>query len=168
VESDAHALAGFDLGRVAQEARGGLVPDEGVAAAEHGQGRQAVERRDETRERGPALAGAHARRLGERLEAFRLDRQLAARRERLERQHDRLAVLFRADAERRRARLGQLLASLDGLSPLSVLGRGYALVWDETAGRLVRDASEVEVGAGLRIRLHRGALSARIVSKETE
>ena len=34
--------------------------------------------------------------------------------------------------------------------------------------RLVRDAAEVEVGEALRIRLHKGALRATIVSKETE
>jgi len=146
-----------------------------VFAAERGRLRILAQRTDELGRRSETglrrvveRARAHARRLSERLPAFRLDRQLAARRERLERQHDRLAVLFRAQSERRRARLGRLLASLDGLSPLSVLGRGYALVWDEAGGRLVRDASEVEVGGALRVRLHRGALRASILSKESE
>ena len=69
---------------------------------------------------------------------------------------------------RRRAALSRLAASLEGLSPLAVLGRGYALVWDEAAGRLVRDAAEVDPGQGLRIRLHRGALRATVLSRETE
>ena len=77
-------------------------------------------------------------------------------------------ALFRADAEKRRAALARLAASLDGLSPLAVLGRGYALVWDEAGRRLVRDAAEVDVGQGLRIRLHRGALRATVLSRETE
>ncbi len=77
-------------------------------------------------------------------------------------------MLFRAETEKRRSRLGRLAASLDGLSPLSVLGRGYALVFQEAQERLVRDASEVEAGEALRIRLHKGALRATIVSKETE
>ena len=34
--------------------------------------------------------------------------------------------------------------------------------------RLLRDAAEVEAGQGLRIRLHRGALRATVVSRETE
>ena len=104
----------------------------------------------------------------DRLEAFRLDRQVAARRERLLRQSDRLEAAFRKGAEQRRATLSRVVASLDGLSPLAVLGRGYALVWDEAAQRLVRDAAEVEAGQGLRIRLHRGAVRATVLSRETE
>jgi exodeoxyribonuclease VII large subunit len=146
-----------------------------VFAAERGRLRSLAQRTDELARRsetgllrGLERGRAHARRLREWLEAFRLDRQLAARRERLERQRERLAVLFRAQGEKRRARLGRLAASLDGLSPLSVLGRGYALVWQEAKQRLVRDASEVEAGEALRIRLHAGALRATVTSKENE
>jgi exodeoxyribonuclease VII large subunit len=64
--------------------------------------------------------------------------------------------------------LSRLAASLDGLSPLAVLGRGYALVWDEQEGALLRDAAETEAGRPLRIRLDRGALRATGLSKETE
>jgi exodeoxyribonuclease VII large subunit len=146
-----------------------------VFAAERGRLRVLAQRTDELARRSQALVlrgvergRAHARRLRERLEAFRLDRQLAARRERLELQRERLGVLFRAEAGRQRARLGALAASLDGLSPLAVLGRGYALVWDEARGRLVRSAAEVAPGAALRIRLHEGGLRASVLSRENE
>jgi exodeoxyribonuclease VII large subunit len=143
-------------------------------AAERGRLRVLAQRTDELARRAEAglvrgleRGRGDARRLRERLEAFRLDRQLAARRERLSRRTDRLIALFRGDAGRRRAALGSLAASLEGLSPLAVLGRGYALVWDEAGQRLVRDAAEVGEGDALRIRLHRGALRATVSSRET-
>jgi exodeoxyribonuclease VII large subunit len=130
--------------------------DELVRRAETGLRRRAERGRD------------HLRRLSERLAGFRLDRQLESRRERLGRQHDRLAALGRGEAARRRAILARLAAQVEGLSPLAVLGRGYALVWDEGRGALLRDASETEPGRELRIRLNRGALRATVLSKETE
>ena len=48
------------------------------------------------------------------------------------------------------------------------LGRGYSLVWDEAAGRLLRDATETEEGRRLRIQLHRGAVRATVESRESE
>jgi exodeoxyribonuclease VII large subunit len=146
-----------------------------VFAAERGRLRVQAQRVDELSRRAEAglarrveRGRAHARRLRERLEAFRFDRQLAARRERLARHSERLAAFFHAGVERRRAALARLATSLGGLSPLAVLGRGYALVWDEAGRRLVRDAAEVGEGQGLRIRLHRGALRATVDSRETE
>ncbi len=146
-----------------------------VFAAERGRLRVQAQRVDDLARRaetglvrGLERGHEHARRLRERLEAFRFDRQVAARRERLLRHSDRLTAVLRAQAERRRAALARLAASLDGLSPLAVLGRGYALVWDEAGRTLVRDAAEVEAGQGLRVRLHRGALRATVLSRETE
>ncbi len=146
-----------------------------VFAAERGRLRVAAQRVDDLvrrAETGTARrlerAHEHGRRLRERLEAFRLDRQLDAMRARLARQQERLLARFLVDGEGRRARLGRLAAALDGLSPLAVLGRGYALVWDERGSRLVRDASEVEPGGSLRIRLHKGALRATVQSRESE
>ncbi len=108
------------------------------------------------------------RRLRERVEAFRWDRQVAARRERLAHRTERVHALVRGAVERDRARLARLAGQMDALSPLAVLGRGYALVWDEAAGTLLRDANETEEGQPLRIRLHRGTLKATVESRETE
>jgi exonuclease VII large subunit len=47
-----------------------------------------------------------------------------------------------------------------------VLARGYALVWDAEGRRLLRDAADVAVGDGLRIRLRQGALAATVTGKE--
>jgi exodeoxyribonuclease VII large subunit len=146
-----------------------------VFAAEQGRLRGAAQRIDEhLRRAGVALrrraerSHEHVHRLHDRLSAFRLDRQLAGRRETLARHEDRLFAHVRAAAQGRRAALARVAAALSGLSPVAVLGRGYALVWDEERDALLRDAAETEAGRALRIRLHRGALRATVTAKETE
>ena len=57
-----------------------------------------------------------------------------------------------------RARLGELAARLDALSPIAVLGRGYAIALH--GGRALTDASTAKVGDALRVRLAHGALEA--------
>jgi exodeoxyribonuclease VII large subunit len=101
-----------------------------------------------------------------RLDAFRLDRQLAERRTRVARALDRLEAGFRGEFEARRGALSLLAGKLDSLSPLAVLSRGYALVWDGERRRLLRAAADVEVGDRIGVRLHAGSLEARVVSKE--
>jgi exodeoxyribonuclease VII large subunit len=66
-----------------------------------------------------------------------------------------------------RARLAIAAASLDAMSPLAVLGRGYALA-EDARGRVLRDASEVEEGARVRVRLARGAIGCRVEEVEGE
>ncbi len=64
-----------------------------------------------------------------------------------------------------RERLGLAAASLDALSPLGVLQRGYAIAQD-AAGRLVRDAAAVNIGDEVNVRLAKGRLSTRVISNE--
>jgi exodeoxyribonuclease VII large subunit len=54
------------------------------------------------------------------------------------------------------------VARLEGLSPLAVLGRGYAVAWDATRTRILRDASSVDVGDEVRVTLERGELGCRV------
>ena len=70
--------------------------------------------------------------------------------------------------ERRRSALSRCAGQLDSLSPLAVLGRGYALVTREHDGAIVRRAGEVEVGQSVDLRLAQGGLVARVESRREE
>jgi exodeoxyribonuclease VII large subunit len=77
----------------------------------------------------------------------------------------RLSAAARGRLEARRSTLGRAAGKLDSLSPLAVLSRGYALVFDG-AGRLLRRSADVAVGSDVRLQLGEGALGARVTSKE--
>jgi exodeoxyribonuclease VII large subunit len=64
-----------------------------------------------------------------------------------------------------RARLAVAAASLDALSPLAVLKRGYAMAQDEQ-GKLLRDARQAQAGDGVRLRLAEGVLRCRVEEVE--
>ncbi len=101
----------------------------------------------------------------ERLQPARLTARLSQARVRFE-----LAVAARdagvaARVDDAQKRFGITLASLDALSPLSVLKRGYALASDED-GKLVRDARRVEAGARLHVKLAQGSLRCRVLETE--
>ncbi len=72
---------------------------------------------------------------------------------------DRAAAVSVEDARRR---LSVISASLDALSPLAVLGRGYALVSDDEFGNLVRSTRAVKIGESLRVQLADGSLRCRV------
>jgi len=64
-----------------------------------------------------------------------------------------------------RERLGLAAASLDALSPLAVLQRGYAIAQD-AAGKPLRDAASVSVGDKVSVRLSKGRLNTRVEAVE--
>jgi exodeoxyribonuclease VII large subunit len=59
------------------------------------------------------------------------------------------------------------MASLDALSPLGVLSRGYAIAQD-AKGRLLRDAQAVKIGDEVKVRLEHGRLGTRVEDVESE
>lgn len=59
------------------------------------------------------------------------------------------------------AQVGRLAATLDALSPLKVLGRGYAIATD-VEGHVLGDASELSVGTDVSVRLGSGSFSANV------
>lgn len=64
-----------------------------------------------------------------------------------------------------RERLALAAASLDALSPLAVLQRGYAIAQD-ASGKLVRDAAAVNAGDEVNVRLAKGRLNTRVISTD--
>ena len=65
-----------------------------------------------------------------------------------------------------RERLGLAAASLDALSPLAVLHRGYAIAQD-ASGKPLREAAAVKAGDEVRVRLSKGRLNTRVEAIET-
>ncbi len=72
------------------------------------------------------------------------------RRLRLDQGAEALLRNYGALLQSRRARLAENAAALDAMSPLKVLGRGYAVVSDES-GRLVKEAAALKTGQIIRI-----------------
>jgi exodeoxyribonuclease VII large subunit len=69
--------------------------------------------------------------------------------------------------ENRTAKLQRLGSQLRALSPLGILERGYALVFDEQ-GNLVTRSAQLSPGQQVRGRLARGGFTARVERVEPE
>ncbi|HTR27375.1 MAG TPA: exodeoxyribonuclease VII large subunit [Terriglobales bacterium] len=76
-----------------------------------------------------------------------------------------LVAAMRARLLAGRARLDRQTASLEALSPLAILNRGYALVFDAN-GQLVKDAGRIAAGDEISARLARGQVRARVTKTE--
>jgi exodeoxyribonuclease VII large subunit len=93
-------------------------------------------------------------------------RRLAAVRQLLEAQVANLAAVTHTQLLRSRGMLDRQTASLEALSPVAILNRGYALVFD-AEGRLVKDATRLEAGDEVSARLARGLVRARVTASES-
>jgi exodeoxyribonuclease VII large subunit len=80
----------------------------------------------------------------------------------------RLLTAMEHQLGRRRERLGRAGGTLDAVSPLATLGRGYAIVLQHPAGTLLRDAAAVAPGQRIQVRLARGRLLCRVESVRDE
>jgi exodeoxyribonuclease VII large subunit len=98
------------------------------------------------------------RTLSSRLEAHDLKRRLAAIRGQLAAAAGRLAASIRRRYDRGQAQLGARAARLETLSPLAVLGRGYAVCWNEDRTAIIRRANEVAPGDRVQVDLLEGRL----------
>jgi exodeoxyribonuclease VII large subunit len=88
--------------------------------------------------------------------------RLAAVRTRLVSREAQLTAAARRRISGVHSRFGALAARLEGLSPLAVLGRGYAVTWDAARTRIIRDASSLRAGDDVSVTLERGRFDATV------
>jgi exodeoxyribonuclease VII large subunit len=110
----------------------------------------------------------HAQRLEAAFEHIRQRdprHRLAELRQALQARTGTLTAAMHAALFQRGARLQQLITHLQALSPLQVLERGYALVFD-SSGNLVKDAQQVSPGDDIRARLAHGEIRATVKEEQ--
>jgi exodeoxyribonuclease VII large subunit len=76
-------------------------------------------------------------------------------------QHTGLVGAFRNLLLERRVRVERMETALQALSPLAILERGYALVFD-ASGKLLKDAAKVKTGDEISARLAKGTVRAKV------
>jgi exodeoxyribonuclease VII large subunit len=91
--------------------------------------------------------------------------RLAAIRQRLDADTSSLASAAHARFLASRAVLDRRTAALEALSPMAILNRGYALVFDAN-GQLVKEAALLHLGDDISARLARGSVRGRVTSVE--
>ena len=132
-------------------------------------GRQVADLLQDLQRAARGRASMQERRLDQlqlRLEARDLRRRVGVTRGRLAIANSRLDAAIVGRRHAARTRLGALAAGLGSLSPLAVLGRGYAVCWDGDRRVILRDASTVSEGAAIRVTLARGELQARVTGTD--
>ena len=128
-------------------------------------GRHAGELTHQLRSAIRGAVGVQARRyrgLAQRLEQRDLARHLAAMRGRLGAAETRLTASAERTRLRADTRLRTLAASLESLSPLAVLGRGYAVCWTADCAAIVRSAATVSPGDRVHVTLANGELDCTV------
>jgi exodeoxyribonuclease VII large subunit len=137
-----------------------------------------------------AMRGRHVMELGQAVRRAMLDRvsrddrriallgrSLARHdpRERLARSRGRLATLdaqllggMQRRQQRTTAHFSASVGRLHSLSPLAVLGRGYAVCWDGARARIIRRAADISVGDAVRVTLGEGEIACEVTRVEPE
>lgn len=92
--------------------------------------------------------------------AFIQDRRLQ-----LDNTQQQLSLIAQKQLSAQQQRFATLAASLDALSPLRVLGRGYAVAQCED-GSVLKNVAQIAVGENIRVRLGQGSLHCTVNEKE--
>ena len=100
------------------------------------------------------------------LATFDAGRRLARMRTQLVESTGRLSHAIGGRHHRAAAQLGAMAGRLEALSPLAVLGRGYAVAWNADKTRVLRDAASASPGDRVRVTLARGELACEVRSTE--
>ena len=132
-------------------------------------GRHAAELTHHLRGAARALIAQRARgyrALRQRLEARDLARRLASIHARLTAADARLTAAAQRAQHRSDTRFRALAGRLENLSPLAVLGRGYAVCWNEDKTAIIRSTASVSAGDSVRVTLAHGELSCTVAETE--
>ena len=104
---------------------------------------------------------ARVTQLSKRLSSQDMVRLHRAEQERVSQLQRRLASAMQRTLEVRQARLSSAARELNAISPLAVLGRGYAIAQDEK-GQVIRRAEDTAPGQKLSLRLGEGRLNVEV------
>jgi len=96
-----------------------------------------------------------------RVRHFDFRRSLAVTRAKLELGSGALFRAIRSSLSAQQARLKQAAATLEALSPVKILERGYALVFD-ASGALVKDTTQLSAGDEITARVAKGSFTAEV------
>ncbi len=109
-----------------------------------------------------AAAGQRFDALRRRLEQRDLRRITGDLRTRIVRADGRLTQLISLRTLAKESRARELAGRLDTLSPLAVLGRGYAVCWNASRTSIIRSAKATAPGDAVRVTLAEGELACRV------
>lgn len=98
-----------------------------------------------------------------RLESRDVGRRLGTIAERLAASDGRLNAAMARRRDAATSDLRALSGRLDALSPLAVLGRGYAVTWNADRTAIVRRADDVKAGDRVNVTLHEGEIACDVV-----
>ncbi|MFG6138501.1 exodeoxyribonuclease VII large subunit [Halomonas sp. B23F22_10] len=112
-----------------------------------------------------AAARRHQAQLGRRLALRSPERRLEQETRRLTQARQRLHQAMPRALAHHRERLGAVARELQAVSPLAVLGRGYAIL-ENDEGRVIRHAADTRPGERLAARLGEGRLALEVLPDE--